>query len=123
MARDALRVLIVEDEPLLGMELEDDVTMAGHEVVGWAQGHASAIALVEARSPDLAFVDLRLRDGDTGLELSQRLSERGIAVVITSANSSDVDNLGHALGIVSKPYTAETINAVLRYGVEMLDGK
>ena len=68
MARDALCVLIVEDEPVIGMELEDAVTEAGHEVIGWATGHAGAMALAEARSPDLAFIDLKLHDGDTGLK-------------------------------------------------------
>ena len=122
MTGGALRVLIVEDEPLLGIELEDDVTAAGHEVIGWATGHASAIALAEARSPDLAFVDLKLRDGDTGLGISQQLAKRGVIVVLTTANSSDVGDLEHVLGIVSKPYTSDTILAVLRYAAEKLEG-
>jgi AmiR/NasT family two-component response regulator len=63
MADGALRVLIVEDEPLLGMELEENVVSAGHEVVGWATGRVSAMALAEVRSPEFAFVDLRLRLG------------------------------------------------------------
>ena len=75
MGHGALRVLIVEDEPLLGMELEEVVGLAGHEVIGWATGSASAIALSEARSPDFAFVDLRLRDGETGLEISLGLEQ------------------------------------------------
>jgi DNA-binding response OmpR family regulator len=62
-----MRVLIVEDEPVIGMDLEDAGTAAGHQVIGWATGHSSAMALAEARSPELAFVDLRLRDGDTGV--------------------------------------------------------
>jgi two-component system, response regulator PdtaR len=50
----SMRVLIVEDEPVIGMELEDAVVEAGHEVIGWATGHARAIATAEARSPELA---------------------------------------------------------------------
>ena len=123
MAREAFRVLIVEDEPLLGMELEENVLSAGHEVVGWATGRASAMALAEARSPDFAFVDLRLRDGETGSEIAQRLAERGVAVVIATANPDEVevDDVGHVLGIVNKPYSPETIHAVLRYAVEKLE--
>ena len=60
MVCDALRVLIVEDEPLLGRELEEVVTLAGHEVIGCATSGTSAIAFAEVRSPQLAFVDLRL---------------------------------------------------------------
>jgi AmiR/NasT family two-component response regulator len=122
MADDALRVLIVEDEPLLGMELEENVVSAGHEVVGWATGRVSAMALADGRSPEFAFVDLRLRDGQTGSEIAQRLAERGVVVVIATANPDEVE-VGvreHVLGIVNKPYSAETIDAVLRYAVEKL---
>jgi hypothetical protein len=53
------------------------------------------------------------------VELSHRLSERGIAVVVTSAYSSDhVGELDHALSVVPKPYTAEIIQAVLRHAAE-----
>ena len=91
-------------------------------MVGWATNRANALALGGARSPDIAFVDFRLLDGDTGLELSQRLCERGVAVVFTTANATDhVGELDHALGVVSKPYTAETIYAVLRHAAEKLD--
>ena len=117
-----MRVLIVEDEPLLEMVLEDTVVSAGHEVIGWATNCANALALGDARSPEIAFVDLRLWDGDTGLELSHRLSERGIAVVVTTAFSSDhVGELDHALSVVPKPYTAETIQAALRHAGERLE--
>ena len=121
MAHGAFRVLIVEDEPLLGMELEENVLSAGHEVVGWATGRVSAMALAEARSPDFAFVDLHLRDGETGSEIAQRLAERGVAVVIATANPDEVDDREHVLGIVNKPYSPETIRAVLRYAVEKLE--
>lgn len=117
-----MRVLIVEDEPLLEMVLEDTIVSAGHEVIGWATNGANALALGDARSAEIAFVDLRLWDGDTGLELSHRLSERGIGVVVTSAYSSDyVGELDHTLGVVPKPYTPETIQAVLRRAGEKLE--
>ena len=78
------------------------------------------MALAEARSPDFAFVDLHLRDGETGSEIAQRLAERGVAVVIATANPDEVDDREHVLGIVNKPYSPETIRAVLRYAVEKL---
>lgn len=117
-----MRVLIVEDEPVIGMELEDTVTLAGHEVIGCAAGHASAIALAEARSPELAFVDFRLRDGDTGLGISQQLVERGVVVVIATAQADQVSGAQRALGVISKPYLPDTIVAVLNYVAQKLEG-
>jgi len=80
-----------------GMELEDAVTEAGHEVIGWATGHSSAIALAEVRSPEIAFVDLRLRDGDTGHGISQQLAERGVIVVLTTAQADQLVDVEHCL--------------------------
>ena len=77
MIHDPLRVLIVEGKPLDGMDLEEAVVLAGHQVIGWATNSQSAVTLAEVRFPDLAFIDPRLRDGDTGIEVSRRLSERG----------------------------------------------
>jgi DNA-binding response OmpR family regulator len=117
-----MRVLIVEDEPVIGMDLEDAVTAAGHEVIGWATGHASAMALAEARSPELAFVDLMLRDGDTGLGISQQLAERGVIVVLTTAQADQLSDVEHLLGVMPKPYLTETVVAVLDYAAQQQHG-
>ena len=117
-----MRVLIVEDEPVIGMELEDAVTEAGHEVIGWAAGHSSAIALAEARSPELAFVDLRLRDGDTGHGISQQLAERGVIVVLTTAQADQLVDVEHLLGVMPKPYLTETVVEVLNYATQTQHG-
>jgi DNA-binding response OmpR family regulator len=114
----SMRVLIVEDEPVIGMELEDAVIEAGHEVIGWATGHARAIAIAEARSPELAFVDLRLRDGDTGFDISQELAERGVTVVLTTAQADELVDVEHLLGVMPKPYLIETVVAVLNYAAQ-----
>jgi response regulator of citrate/malate metabolism len=103
------------------MELEEAVVLAGHQVIGWATTFDSAMALVEARPADLAFVNSRLRDGDTGVELSRRLSERGIAVVITTADPDHVGQLEHILSVTPKPFVTETVQQVLHYAAQKLE--
>jgi AmiR/NasT family two-component response regulator len=112
-ARCRLDVLIVEERPLDGMDLEEAVVLAGHQVIGWATSLQNAMALVEARPPDVAFINPRLRDGDTGIELARRLSERGIAVVMTTADPNHVGNLEHIVGVMPKPLVIETVQQVL----------
>ena len=122
MADCPLQVLIVEDEPLIAMVLEHAVVSADRLVVGWAADRASALAIADAHTPNVAFVDLRLRDGETGPEISRYLSAKGVAVVITTAHPGDLVDLGRPLGIVPKPYSPETIEAVLRYVTQKLEG-
>jgi DNA-binding response OmpR family regulator len=113
-----MRVLIVEDEPVIGMDLEDSVAASGHEVIGWATGHATAMALAEARSPDLAFIDLTLRDGATGFLISKQLAERGVTVVLTTAQADQLSEVEHLLGVMPKPYLPETVEEVLNYAAQ-----
>jgi two-component system, response regulator PdtaR len=122
MARGPLDVLIVEERPFDGMDLEEAVLLAGHQVIGWATTLRNAMALVEARRADLAFVGQRLRDGDTGIELSRRLSECGIPVVITTAHPDQVGSLEHVLGVLPKPFALETVQQVIDYAVQKAEG-
>ena len=73
---DPLRVLIVEDEVMLAMAMEDVLADAGHVVVGTAASKKDAIAVADATSPDLVFVDVHLLDGPTRAR-HRRASPRG----------------------------------------------
>lgn len=112
-----LRVLIVEDEALLAMELEALVEEAGHTVVGWAVSSREALALLDTTEADLAFVDVHLADGPTGIEVAERMrAERGLTVVFLTANPKRLpENLAGAAGVIAKPYSLSGLNAALRY--------
>src|SRR4028119_774104 len=82
-----LRVLIVEDEALLAMQVECLLLEAGHEPVGHALDSGEALTLARALSPDLALVDVHLRDGLTGVEVMRALTrDHGTAGVFVPGN-------------------------------------
>jgi len=75
-----LRVIIVEDQALLAMELELVLGESGCDIVGCAMDQASAFAIAERERPDLALIDVNLLDGMTGPRIAQKLvSEYGTA--------------------------------------------
>jgi two-component system, response regulator PdtaR len=117
-----LRVLVVEDEVILAMEIEDLVQREGHEVVGVAVDAARALALARAHQPDLALVDLYLRDGLTGPEIGRALlHECNVPVIFATANPELVpEDLDDALGVLSKPFTASIFSEVMTYAVTRL---
>jgi DNA-binding NarL/FixJ family response regulator len=113
-AKAAGCILVVEDDFLVGMELEAGLADAGHRVVGVAATAEEAVALAAAHRPALAVMDIRLageRDGvDAALDIYRSL---GIRSLFASAH---VDAQVHAraepaqpLGWVAKPYRVETI--------------
>lgn len=112
-----LRVLIVEDQALLAMELEMVISESGCEVVGCAMDTAGALGLAEQHRPDLALVDINLLDGMTGPDIARRLIEDyGSAVVFLTANPEQIpDGFAGALGAVSKPFDETTIRSVAAF--------
>jgi DNA-binding NarL/FixJ family response regulator len=113
-----LRVLIVEDEIFIQLDLEQMLTAAGFEVVGTSDNCADAIRLAERERPDAVLVDIRLRgprDGvDMAMELWNRLQIRSLFV---SGNIDEGTKLraapAHPLGFVKKPFDADQIVFVL----------
>ena len=114
---EPLRILIVEDEALLLMQLEMMVEDEGHSVVGTAMTSTDAIEIAEHTRPDLAFVDLHLLDGPTGLDVAGHLRAMDeVTVVFVTANDKCIpeDYLG-AAGLIAKPYSQSGIQAAIKY--------
>ena len=114
---DPLRFLIVEDEALLLMQLEESVEAEGHEVVGTAMSAGEAIALARLVEPDVAFIDLQLLDGPTGMFVAQHLrgTEKTLFVFITANATRLPSDYEGAAGVVSKPFSQGGITATIRY--------
>jgi two-component system, response regulator PdtaR len=117
MTASPLRVLIVEDEALILMQLESLVEDAGHRVVGTAMRCVEAIDLARELRPDLAFVDLSLSDHDSGLDVAQALHETaGAMVVFVTANPLRLgEDLAGAAGVIAKPFTRSVIASGMPY--------
>ncbi|HMR31298.1 MAG TPA: response regulator [Geminicoccaceae bacterium] len=118
MARDAalagLRVLVVEDEFLIALDVGDTLGELGCEVVGPVPTVAAGLDLLQADGCELAVLDVRLRDGSTA-PLAQALAERGVPfVMLTGYERSQIDEpLLRAAPIVAKPLQRKALRAAL----------
>jgi len=117
-----LRVLIVEDQALLAMELEMVLADCGCEVVGSAMDMPGALAAADQARPDLALIDINLLDGISGPRIAERLiADHGAAVVFLTANPEQVpDGFAGALGVMSKPVDEQTIRAVVAFSRQFI---
>ena len=100
-----LRILVVEDEVLIALELECLLEDLGHVSVGVAGNAADAVSLGRSTAPDLALVDIHLVDGPTGVEVARQLSaDPRITVVFMTANAKRIPpDFAGALGVIVKP--------------------
>jgi DNA-binding response OmpR family regulator len=111
---DCLRVLIVEDELPISLELEFALGAAGHAVCGIATSQTEAIQLATRVRPDCAVVDISLRPGD-GRVVARALTAQGVAVLLATGQCDDVSSLARtgALGCLPKSYRPDDVPAAL----------
>lgn len=118
-----LRLLIVEDEPVVAMDLEAIAVGAGHEVVGVADRLSDVRALADTQV-DVALVDMNLKDGPTGPAIADHLRRKhNVTVVFVTANIEQIP-LGFcgAIGAVAKPFTATAIHEVIDFAAVLRKG-
>ena len=117
-------VLVVEDDGLLSMNIEAALTEAGHRTLGPIAWATEAVELVKATKPDIALVDLSLRDGQVGTALARYLLWRwDVHSIFITGNTPDA--LCHqdvALGLLRKPFSPPELLKSLAVAKAMVDG-
>ncbi|NGM51619.1 response regulator [Caulobacter sp. 602-2] len=113
----ALDVLIVEDEVLLAAELEFLVQEVGYHPVGCAMSSDEAVDLAKSLHPDLALVDVHLRDGPTGVEVVRKIHDDcGCVALFMTANVKRLpEDFAGACGVIGKPYSEHGVKTALAY--------
>ena len=113
-----LRVMIVEDEAVLAMDIEAMVEDCGHAVVAEAASLIEVEALPQVTSPDIVFVDVQLAGGSSGLDVCAyvRAHWADAIVVFVTANPKKIPgDFGGAHGVIAKPFSRSGLLNALRY--------
>lgn len=117
------RILIVEDEMLVALNLEGILEDLGHEPIGIVPDLDAAETYFD-EVIDLALVDLNLRDGLTGPQIGERLGANGVTVVFVTANPGLLDNgIAGAIGVITKPTDEPTVRAAVDYALGVRAGR
>jgi DNA-binding NtrC family response regulator len=111
---NGLCVLIVEDSWDVGTGLKMLLESWGTVVIGPAATTADAVRLVCERTPDVALVDINLRDGEQSYCLINQLHEQGISVVVISGYAELSPAVGKAAAILQKPIREDVLLASIR---------
>lgn len=84
------RLVVIEDEAVLRMDLQERLEGLGYEVVGAGSRATEALELAARLRPDLIFMDIRLKDGPDGIVAAEVIRERhGIPIVFLTAFADD----------------------------------
>jgi CheY-like chemotaxis protein len=115
-AQIATDVVIIEDEPLIAMDLEQLVQELGHRVVRVARTERQAIEAVRQTRPGLVLADIQLADGSSGLDaVNEFLQIFSVPVIFVTAFPERLltGAKPEPTFLVSKPFQAEALKAVI----------
>lgn len=110
----ATNVLIIEDEPLISMQLEDLVRGLGHEIAGTAATRTQAREAVAKEKPGLVLADIQLADGSSGLDaVDDILAEFDVPVIFITAYPERLltGDRPEPTYLVTKPFQEASVRA------------
>lgn len=109
-------ILVIEDEPLISMQLEQLISELGHRVLGIAATRRQANKLMKANVPDLVLSDAQLADGSSGIEaVNDVLALRDVPVIYITAFPERLltGRRGEPNFLISKPFDAQAVKAII----------
>ncbi len=121
-AQTATSVLIIEDEPIIALDLSRIVTGMGHTVTGIADTAASAAMRARNRRPGVILADIQLRDGSSGIDAAHEiLSTIDVPVIFVTAFPERLltgERLEPAW-LVTKPFDPQTLKVTISQALLM----
>jgi DNA-directed RNA polymerase specialized sigma24 family protein len=112
----ASRVLIIEDESIIALDLENLMTELGHEVVGIAATRDEAVKQARQQKPGLVLADIRLADGSSGIDaVSDILKGFDIPIIFITAYPERLltGERPEPTYLITKPFLSTTVKATV----------
>ncbi len=112
----SVRILVVEDEPVIAADIKNTLVEAGHRVVGIGYTSDEAFALFLEHKPDVVVMDIQLADGSSGIDAARRMtSVRRIPTIFVTAFPERLltEKRLDPTYLITKPFQPETLVAAL----------
>jgi len=120
-----IKILIVEDEMLIGANISLQLTTLGYEVIGIVPRSEEAISCVQQECPDIILMDINLKGDIDGVETAKLiLKDHKVAIIYLTANA-DEDNFNrakntHPYAFISKPFKKLDLQRAIELTVDRL---
>jgi DNA-directed RNA polymerase specialized sigma24 family protein len=112
----ATDIMIIEDEPLIAMDIEQMVESLGHRVVGIARTHKEAVSLYGKTMPKMILADIQLADGSSGIDaVKDILARYDVPVIFITAFPERLltGERPEPTFLITKPFQPETVKAAI----------
>ncbi|ODT66951.1 MAG: two-component response regulator [Pelagibacterium sp. SCN 63-23] len=112
----ATEIMIIEDEPLIAMDIEQMVESLGHKVVSIARTHKEAVALFNQTNPRMILADIQLADGSSGIDaVNDILNAHSVPVIFITAFPERLltGQRPEPTFLVTKPFNPDMVKALI----------
>jgi DNA-directed RNA polymerase specialized sigma24 family protein len=112
----ATQIMIIEDEPLIAMDIENMVEELGHQVTGIARTRDEAVALFHASGPKMVLADIQLADGSSGIDaVNDILKTSDVPVIFITAYPERLltGERPEPAFLVTKPFNPDMVKALI----------
>jgi DNA-directed RNA polymerase specialized sigma24 family protein len=112
----ATSVLIIEDEPIIALDIESIARDLGHDITGVARTHREAVLMARQRTPGIVLADIQLADGSSGLAaVNEILHEINTPVIFITAFPERLltGDKPEPAFLITKPFRPETVKAAI----------
>lgn len=112
----ATEIMIIEDEPLIAMDIEQMVLDLGHKVTGIARTHKEAVELFERTNPKMVLADIQLADGSSGIDaVNDILKTDSVPVIFITAFPERLltGKRPEPTFLVTKPFNPDMVKALI----------
>jgi DNA-directed RNA polymerase specialized sigma24 family protein len=112
----ATDIMIIEDEPLIALDIEQMVEDLGHRVTGIARTHAEAVDLYKRTNPKMVLADIQLADGSSGIDaVNDILKVDTIPVIFITAFPERLltGERPEPAFLVTKPFNPDMVKALI----------
>ena len=111
------RVMIIEDEPIIAVDLRAIVTEMGHEVTGIARTRTEAVALARQTPPDLVLADIQLADKSSGIDavhdILTALGDRPVIFITAFPERLLTGTRPEPAFLITKPYDEDQVRSAV----------
>ena len=111
------KVMVIEDEAIIAMDLESIISDMGHNVTGVARTEAEAISLFARETPDLILSDIQLADNSSGIDAVNKILTKAAdipVIFITAFPERLLTGEGpEPAFLIAKPYTEDQVRSAV----------
>ena len=123
-----LKILIVEDEPIVALDIKKTIVLLGYDVIATVRNYDNAIKSMNSVIPDLVLMDINLKNSKDGIQTAYAMQNIHHVPIIYLTAYSDEATIARAvltnpLNYIIKPFKREDIKTAITFGLHKINKK